>query len=154
MNIFDGLAKVINSIKPDPENVAQRQETKRARIQSRQEIKQAKIDSGESADWSEFWQSAIESGHSTLDPLSAGGAFDTREGGFGREVYGKTHDSAHAAGSGILGAFGIDAEYDTPPGAVTTPYSPAPVASTGMDTSTMLIGAAALVGLVLLTNRK
>lgn len=160
MNLFDGLAKLF---KPNPKNVAARQATKQARIEARYKLKQAKIDSGESADWSDFWQSAIESGHSTLDPLSAGGAFSTQENGFGREVYEQTHDSAHAVGSGILGTYGIDANYEQSPYeaahygsvATTSPTVTAPVTDSGGISSTALIvGGLAIAGLALMSGRK
>ena len=161
MNLFDGLAKLF---KPNPKNVAARQATKQARIEARYKLKQAKIDSGESADWTEFWQSAIESGHSTLDPLSAGGAFSTQENGFGREIYEQTHDSAHAVGSGVLGTYGIDANYEQSPyeaahygstAPVTIPTGPAPSTDSGGISSTALIvGGLAIAGLAIMSGRK
>lgn len=158
MNIFDGLAKLF---KPNPKNVAARQATKQARIASRERIKMANIESGQAADWSDFWQSAIESGHSTLDPLSAGGAFSTKEGGFGREVYEQTHDSAHAVGSGVLGKWGIDANYEQSPyeaehyGKIgdTAPAVTAPASDSGGMSPMLIVGGLAVLALAM-SNRK
>lgn len=158
-NIFSGLGDFINSLKPNPENVALREATKQARIEAQYAYKNAKLDSGLTQDNADFWQGIGDRVYTTADPLSQGGFF--------REVYENTHDSAHAAGSGLLGAFGVDAKsgYQGGQGTInanngaTYPASSAPMSappstgtSAGMDTNTMVMAALGIGALVLLSR--